>query len=99
MRNLIQKYRLERHKTKPAPRQQKMFNCLSKLLHIFKKLKEELISSLGGSVLCDFRKMVHAQVEHPHIESAENVNFLLIDECKRAKCLVLSKKKEKEKLG
>lgn len=30
--DLIQKYRLERHKTKSESRQQKMFNCLSELL-------------------------------------------------------------------
>lgn len=34
--DLIQKYQLERHKTKPERRQQKIINCLSKLVHIFK---------------------------------------------------------------
>lgn len=37
--DLIQKYRLERLKTKPEQRQQKMFNCLSKILHILKLRK------------------------------------------------------------
>lgn len=52
--DLIQKYRLERHKTKSESRQQKMFNCLSELLHSLKP--SELISSRGESVLGDLRK-------------------------------------------
>lgn len=52
--DLIQKYRLERHKTKSESRQQKMFNCLSELLHSLKP--SELTSSRGESVLGDLRK-------------------------------------------
>lgn len=72
-------------------RQQKMFNCLSKLFHI---LNQESANQFPRG-MCPwwFEKMVHSQVERSLIECG-NVSVLLLEKCKPAKRHVKGEKKK-----